>query len=186
MLNERKIARSYAAAIFELAEEQALTEKVFKDMELILQVLEENPQLQKVLASPVIRSSKKSEILKALFATHLNELTMRFLKLLVKSLRVLYLDVISNQFITLYKIHKGIKDVSFVSVVALKDESRLLLKEKLRSDLNAEIELEEKIDPQIIGGFIVQVDDRRYDASLRSKLNRLDRQYDINIYKKGF
>jgi F-type H+-transporting ATPase subunit delta len=99
---------------------------------------------------------------------------------------VLYLDVISNQFITLYKIHKGIKGVSFVSVVALKDESRLLLKEILRSELNAEIELEEKIDPRIIGGFIVQVDDRRYDASLRSKLNKLDRQYYINIYKKGF
>lgn len=186
MLNERKIARSYAAAIFELSEEQGILEKIIKDMELMKQVLKENPQLQKVMASPVLKSSKKSDILNALFASHLNDLTMRFLRLLVKSLRVLYLDEIAKQFVVLYKIHKGIKSVSLVSAVELEDDSRTLMKEMLKAELHAEIELEEDIDPRIIGGFIVQVGDRRFDASLRSKLHKLNRQFDINIYKKGF
>lgn len=186
MLNERKIARSYASAIFELAEENNLIEVVAMDMELVLNTLLESPELKRVLASPVLKSSKKSDVLTAIFSSHINELTMRFLLLLVKSLRVLYLVDIAEQYINLYRKYKGIRVVTLKSAVPIEDAAKSFLTKKLKEELKSGIELREIIDSMLIGGFVVQVDDQRYDASIRSKLNKLDRQFDINIYKKGF
>ncbi len=186
MLNERKIARSYSSALFVLALENGILEEIWRDIELIEDLLKENPELVKVLASPVLRSRKKSDIIDALFKEHVNDLTIRFLHLLVKAMRVLYLLEITDQFRVLYKEHHGIVCVHLRSSCPIDDEIRNKIKERLLVDLKAEIELKEIIDSRLIGGFVLQVEDRRYDASVKSKLNKLDRQFDINIYKKGF
>lgn len=186
MLNERKIARSYATAIFELSLEQGSVDLIASDMEMMQQLLEDNPELQRVLASPVLHKRKKKEILDLVLTGHVNHLTIRFLHLLVNAMRAVYLNEITSQFLVQYKAHQGIRVVKVKSAVVLGEGSRKVLLEKLRIALDSKIELQELVDPRLIGGFVVQIDDQRYDASIRSKLNKLDRQFDVNIYKKGF
>lgn len=186
MAGERKIAASYATALFELAVERQLEEAVYADMKLLHELLKENRNLVHVLASPVIKGSKKVAILHALLQEHVNELTLRFLKLLVKALRVVLLDEIARQTVMLYKEHKGIRTISLRTATAISEETREALSLKLVHLLKAEIDLIEVIDPHLLGGFVVQMEDKRFDASIRAKLNKLDRQFDINIYKKGF
>jgi F-type H+-transporting ATPase subunit delta len=186
MLRAQKIAKSYANALFTLTIEQGSVEEVCRDMELVQTLLAQNPELIKVLGSPIIKSAKKREIITAILQERVQIITLRFLHLLVKALRVGYLKEIATQYIVLYLEWKGIRTVKVRSVVPLSDDTRQSLLTKLRKDLNAEVQLEEVLDPRLIGGFVVQVGDTRYDASIRSKLNKLDRQFDINIYKKGF
>ena len=186
MLNERKIARSYSAALFGLAHEKGQLEEIWRDMELIETVLKENPELVKAFASPVLRSIKKSDIIDALLKEHVHELTLRFLHLLVKAMRVLYLLEITEQFRVQYRAHHGIVKVHMKSAHPIDAAIRKKITDRLLVDLKAQVELEEVVDSRLIGGFVLQVEDRRYDASVRSKLNKLNRQFDINIYKKGF
>ncbi len=186
MLGERKIARSYASSIFDLAVERKLLEEVRSDMLHIHDVLHENRNLVRVLASPVVKSGKKREIIDAVFGTAIQELTRRFLHLVVKSLRAVFLMDITLQFLENYKAYKGIKTARVRTVVPIGEGTRDILMSKLTTALQSDIELVEITDSKLIGGIVVQVDDMRFDASIRSKLNKLDRQFDINIYKKGF
>jgi len=186
MLRAQKIAKSYANAVFTLNIEQGAVEEVRRDMEMLQVLLAQNPELTLVLGSPIIKSSKKRDILTAVLKERVQPVTLRFLHLLVKALRIGLLKEIAAQYIVLYLDWKGIRTVKVRSVVPLSDDTRQTLLTKLRKELDAEIRLDEVTDPRLIGGFVVQVGDTRYDASIRSKLNRLDRQFDINIYKKGF
>lgn len=186
MIRERKLARSYSNAIFDLALEQDALERVKDDMLMITKLLEENVELQKVLSSPVIRSGKKIAVLDAILEGYIHQLTQKFLHLLIKSLRVLYLYDIADQYLNLYKKHKGIITVNIKTAIPLPHKTRLDVINKIMLLLKSDIDLTEAVDNRLIGGFIAQIDDKRYDASLRSKLNKLDRQFDINIYKKEF
>ncbi len=186
MLKERKIARSYAHALFDLSEEMGLIPLIFGDMLLIDKVLKENPDLKKLLSSPVIKGKKKSDILEAILSAHVHELTIRFLHLLCKSLRVIYLSEVCEQYMILYRDHMGIRTVKISSAVALEEGTRTRLLTILREKLNAEIELEEIDDPRLVGGFVLQAGDQRFDASIKSKLNKLHREFDINVFNKGF
>lgn len=186
MAGVKKIAASYAGAYFSLAVEMSLADVAEADMRLIAAVLAENPELVKVLASPVIGVAKKESILFALFQGKVHELTIRFLRLMVKALRIKLLHEIAHHTLKLYKEFKGIKTVSLKTAIPLSDKMRDAFEDKLKRLLEADIDLVEITDPALIGGFVVQVDDDRYDASFKSKLNKLDRQFEINIYKKGF
>lgn len=186
MLNERKIARSYAAALFDLAVEQRVLEEVYSNMMLIGSVLAENPELHKVLSSPVLRNIHKAGILEALFNQHIKPLTMRFLHLLIKANRGPMLKGITQQFDLLYKVHHGIVSVAFRSAAEVSGEIKQRVIAGLERDLGKKVEMVASIDPKLIGGYVIQVEDKRYDASVRAKLNKLDRQFDINMFKKEF
>jgi len=186
MLNGKKIARSYTTALFGLALENGILEEIWRDIQFIETLLKENPELVKILTSPVLRSSRKSSIINALLSDRVHELTLRFLHLLVKAMRVLYLLEITDQFQKQYKAHHGIVTVHLKSAFPMDEGFRKKLTDRLLSDLNAQIELKEIVDKRLIGGFVLQVEDRRYDASVKSKLNQLNKLFDVNIYKKKF
>jgi F-type H+-transporting ATPase subunit delta len=186
MHSEKKIARSYTAALFGLALENGILEEIWRDITFIEILLKENPELVRILASPVLCSNKKTSIINALLSDRVNELTLRFLHLLVKAMRVLYLLEITDQFQKQYKAHHGIVTVHLKSAFPMDDTSRKQMTNKLLSDLNAKIDLKLEVDKRLIGGFVLQVEDRRYDASLKSKLNQLNKLFDVNIYKKKF
>jgi F-type H+-transporting ATPase subunit delta len=186
MAGEKKIAASYASALFSLATEQDLADTIYQDMLLLADVLQHNPELRYVMASPVIKGSKKKAIFEALFGSQLHDLTIRFLYLMIKSFRIILLKEISQQVIKLYKDYKGIRTVHLRTAVEINEVMRMKFQNKLREVLHSEVDLVEVTDPGIIGGFVLQLDDNRYDASFRSKLDKLDRQFNINIFKKGF
>ncbi len=185
-MTDRKLARNYATALFGLALERGDLERVYHDLALIRTVLEENPELVRVMANPIIDKLKKDAIMEAILGSQVIALTNRFVKLLTEKKRMsAFTDIIAS-FNRQYKRHHGIVPVSFISASPIDDDLRDQLTRKLAYDLQAQIELEETIDAQMLGGFVMQVEDQRFDASLRRKLDKLSMQFNVNIYKRSF
>jgi F-type H+-transporting ATPase subunit delta len=185
-MNHTKITIRYAKALFDLAQEQKVLEQVKDDMALISQVCLENRELRGMLHNPVINVDKKQKVMKSIFGSHINKLTSSFLDIIARKRRESYIDGIATDFVWLYKEFKGIKTAYVSSAVALEDADRLAMVQILKSLTGKEIELVESLKSDIIGGFILSMDNFQVDQSLTSKVKRLKKDFDKNLYVKGF
>ncbi|NVO21281.1 MAG: ATP synthase F1 subunit delta [Bacteroidetes bacterium] len=185
-MNHTKITIRYAKALFDLAQEQKVLEQVKDDMALISQVCLENRELRGMLHNPVINVEKKQKVLKSIFGSHINKLTSLFLDIISRKRRESYIDAIASDFVGLYKEYKGIKTAYVSSAVALDDTDRKTMTVILKSLTGHEIELIESIKTEIIGGFILSMDNYQVDQSLTAKVKRLKKDFDKNLYVKGF
>lgn len=185
MLNPR-LASRYAKSLLDLAIERGELEEVFRDMLWIQAVCRSNRDFVKLLKSPVIKTDKKNKILAAVTAGSLGQLTTSFNKLLVDKNREAFLPEIVVAFVRLYQEYKGIQTVKLTTAQPVSDEIRgaIVKQVKTAGDFR-HIELEEKIDEDIIGGFVLQIGDKLIDASVAYDLKQVARQFENNdfIYK---
>ncbi len=167
-----KVAKRYAKALFELSADQL--ETVQNDMQLIKRTFEENPVLIKVLKNPTVPASKKMAIVEQIFGQKVSAATRKLLQLLGQKDRLSLLQDIAVAFDRLYKAHKGIKEAKLTSAIPLTDDlkSKILAKVKDITGSN-QIHLINTVDPSLIGGFILNLDDLRYDASVSGKLAKI-------------
>jgi len=177
-----KAAERYAKSLYQLSTEKGLVEVVLNDILLFKKILLENRNLAQVLLSPIIHGSKKQAILDAVFAQNLNELTKAFFRLIVSKGREKQLAEIASAFISEDKKQKGIKDCSLVSASVLTPELRATLLAKAEGMAQGKVSVQEKIDPSIIGGYILTVNDLQFDESVKTKLTKLKDQLIDNSY----
>ena len=180
------ISKRYAKALFDLAIELKKLERIKEDIELIQTITRENPELKRLLKSPIIPEGKKNTILAAVFKDKLDVLTFRFLQLVTRKEREIFLDTISVAFVKLYKDYHKIITVNLTSSEKMNEQSKKDLINLLIGDTQNKIDLIEKVDKSIIGGFVLDMDDKKYDASIRHQLERLRKSFDKNLYIKGF
>ena len=178
-----KVAMRYAKSIFGLAAEKGLNEVVSADMQLIGKTCNDNRDLTALLNSPVIGTVKKLSVLNAIFKGKVNDLTLSFVDMVATKGRESYLPVIANQYAELYKLSKGIQTATVTTAVAL-DAS---LKDQIKAIVakitpGKQIELEEKINTNLIGGFVLRVNDKQYDNSVAASLRRLTKDFSGNVY----
>ncbi len=182
-MRQTKVASRYAKAIFDLALETAKLEEVKNDLSLIAGI--QHDELKVLLASPVIRSDKKIAIFEAIFSKHVQPLTVAFFKLIFSKGRSVAIGEIMEAFADKYRAHKGIKVVELTTAVPVSDEIRnqvtgLLLQNNMLQGKT--LELKEQVDPSILGGLIVQVDDKLFDASIKHDLQFIKKQFIKNMY----
>lgn len=168
-----KVASRYAKALLDLAVEQNMLDNVNADMINIAEVFEASKDLTSVLKSPVISPAKKVEILESVFSKNLNPISLGFMKLIVKKSRAGIMPEIADSFIDLYKKHNNILDVYLTSAVVLDQPVKEKILSKIKVRFNGKINLIEKVDPALLGGFIVRIDDNQLDASIASQLSNL-------------
>jgi len=180
------ISKRYAQALFDLALEMNIVERVKDDMNLVLAVTKENPQFKRLLASPIIPPGKKSKILRRIFEKHINRLSLRFLELVTQKEREVYMVNIADSFITRYKKYKNIITVKLTTAYTIDGDTRKEILDLLKEATDKHIELVEVVDKKIIGGFVLTLEDSQYDASLRKKIYRLGKAFEKNLYIKGF
>lgn len=185
-MKESRIANRYAKALFELAIEMNLLEAIRADAELIDRVCMENREFVLMLRSPVIRSDKKLAVIKAIFEQHLQELTYKFLIIIVRNRRDELVPDIAQQFISIYKEYKNILPAVLTTAVEIDSEIKQKILALLHKHSDAEIELSQKIDEKLIGGFILNFEDKQYDTSILRKIKNLHHEFDVNLYVKGF
>jgi F-type H+-transporting ATPase subunit delta len=167
-----KAAKRYAKALFELTAGNLDT--VENDMQFIRKTFEATPELSKVLKDPTTGVSKKIAIVNSVFDKNLSENSRKLIRLLGEKDRLNLLNDISKAFDELYKKHKGIKEATVVSAVALDDNLKQNILNKVKELTgSSQIKLTNVVDPAIIGGFILNMDDMRYDASISGKLAKL-------------
>jgi F-type H+-transporting ATPase subunit delta len=179
-----RLASRYAKALFELAGEQNIQEQVFNDMRMLAQVSRESKDFKKMLQSPLIKFDKKNAIFRALFEQHFHKATLIYADIVIRKRREIILDEIADQYIVLYREWKGIKTVHLATAVMPDAKMLEQIRQLLKKQFNAEIELETEIRPELIGGFLLSVEDRQLDASILKKINRLTREFNVNIYER--
>ncbi|WP_066756388.1 ATP synthase F1 subunit delta [Crocinitomix algicola] len=168
-----RVAYRYAQSLIDLATEKKVVEEVYADMNQLSTVCKDSQDFKNLLNSPVITGQKKLEVFKAIFDGKVNSATMDLLNLIVKNERENVLPAIAKGFIELYKKSNGIHEVFVTSAHPLDQATKDKIVEKLKAGVNGTIELHEKVDPELIGGFVVRIDDQQIDASIASQLSNL-------------
>ncbi|HRS53733.1 MAG TPA: ATP synthase F1 subunit delta [Bacteroidales bacterium] len=179
------ISIRYAKALFNLAQELNLVQIVADDMRIIQYVFGFK-ELNQTINNPIIKQSKKISIVKALLKDKINEISLKYLILVIRRKRENLIYDIANQYINIYREKMGIKLAKFRSAIDINENIKLQVIQVLKNIFASDIELVTIVEPKLIGGFVLSIDGKRYDASIRNKLNRLSKEFKINIYEKIF
>ena len=181
-----RLAIRYAKSLIDLAIERGELEKVFADMQWLNGVCKSNRDFVNLLRSPVIKGDTKKKILEAVTNGNISVLTASFNRLLITKGRESNLPEISKAFITAYKVKKNIQTIELTTASPISDVVRNAIIEQVKKSAGFQnIELEEKVDPELIGGFVLLAGDKLVDASVIYDLRTISKQFDNNdfIYK---
>jgi F-type H+-transporting ATPase subunit delta len=172
-----KAAARYAKSLIDLSQEQNAFEDLIKDMLLFEEVVNHNSELEAILKNPIVPLDKKAGILKDVFGNKVHQITQSFFKLTVNKGRSGILFETAKQFISQYQAIKGIVTAEVTSAIALTDANKNEISSLVKRELGAkEIIIKEKVDEKLIGGFILKVGDKQFDASIAGSLSKLKKE----------
>jgi len=174
-MNDSKISVRYARAIFQSAQEKKILDKVYQDMIFISEICK-NKETKEFLHSPIIIPSKKEAIFHKMLEGNIEKITLSLLDLIVKNGRESFIPAIARNFIHETKKFKGITESMLTTAIKVDDNVRKQIIDLISKVFNTKVELKENLDPEIVGGFILQVDDNYIDASIRNKLRKIKKE----------
>ncbi|MDX2133316.1 MAG: ATP synthase F1 subunit delta [Saprospiraceae bacterium] len=183
-----RIATRYAKSLIDLAKDQGKLDVMIADIETIHRANSQVKELRQMFRSPVIPAERKLAVVESVFRGKIDDLMVDYLHLLIKRGREVYAPEITEEFIRQYKEQKHITPVRITSAEPLSDKVMKTLREQiLATGLSHEnLEIQTVVDPSIIGGFIIEFSDKRYDASIEAKLKDLESMFSKNLYVKAF
>ena len=172
-MDQSKITVRYAKAFFALAKERQMLDVVKKDMEIIKQLALQNGDFLFLIKSPVIKISQKIKLIQSIFNGKIDQISLNFLKLIAENKREAHIPGICHNVLSLYRQDQGVKSAVISSAIPLNEDTLAQVKSQLEATLNARIELDEKVNSKLIGGFVLRVDDRQVDASMATQLRKV-------------
>jgi F-type H+-transporting ATPase subunit delta len=171
-----KIANRYSKALFQMATEQAKQDRILDDLQDLKELIEESSDLQAMLHNPLIQGEIKSKILKKICVQFMDDLTCRFVNLLCLKKRSEYLTDVIRQYEEYVLVFKGIIKSRVISAIVLSDEQMEKIKERVSELTGKRILLEQETSRDLIGGFIIKLEDTIIDLSIRGQLDLLHKQ----------
>lgn len=175
-LSREEVAARYGAALFGYAQDNKVLDNVYDEMLELKKAVLANPQIISVLSDPILSSKDKKSVLTAV-EKGFSEEVQGFLNLLLEYNRFADLVDIIDQFVAFYDDEKKIASGTATTAVKLDDDQLQRLGDSFakKYNLNA-VRLENKVDPSILGGVVLQVKDRVIDGSVKTKLNKIHAQ----------
>jgi len=174
-MNESQISVRYAKALFQSAREQHILDQVSGDMEMLTEACKME-KFQYMLVVPTLQASEKMKLLRSVFERHFAKISLALIDLAVKNRRETYLPGIARYFRDLYRKEKGISTASLITAQPVDEAAMKGIRELIRKAYKSEVELTSSVDGEVIGGFILTIEDMRYDASIASNLRKLKNQ----------
>ena len=174
-MNDSKISVRYSRALFQSALEKKILDKVYQDM-LLISELCLTPETKELLNSPIVVPSKKKMIFHKIFEGNIENITLSLIDLVVKNGREAFIPAIARVFIDETMKYKGITKSVLTTAVEVSPSVKKQISDLISGVFNTKVELEEIIDAEIIGGFILRVDDNYIDASIRNKLRKIKKE----------
>lgn len=181
-----RVASRYAKSILDLAVEKEQMEQVYQDMLYLQQLTKGSREFLNLLRSPVVKADAKIKAVNAVTKGKIGSLTIAFTTLLINKSREAVLPEVITSFIEQYKQQKNINTVKLTTAVPVSDEVKNQIVEQVKKTSDMQnIELETVVDPNVIGGFVLQAGDKLIDASIAYDLKNIARQFENNdfIYK---
>ena len=178
-----RLAIRYAKSLLDLAQEQGKLEEVFADIKLLDNICKSSREFTNVLKSPIIKEDKKNKIIESVTEGKISLLTSSFIKLLGSKGRESNLVEIISAFIDQYNIVKGIHKVKLTTAVEVSDAVKNDFISKIKASEGIEnIELESSVDDSLVGGFVLEMEGWKADASIRRDLMDVQKQFLNNDY----
>jgi F-type H+-transporting ATPase subunit delta len=182
---DSRAAFRYVKSLLDLAVEQNALEEVHLDMQLFSRICDENRGFALMLHNPIIKHDKKLAILRRIFKGKVHNLTLAFFDIITRKNRESILAGIAKEFHNAYNTYKGIGKASVITAVPLDSKLRSEFEKLVRNYSNKKsVELIEKVDHDMIGGFVLNVGDRQIDASIKNKIKTLKLKFSQNPYVK--
>ncbi|MFN3939850.1 MAG: ATP synthase F1 subunit delta [Chitinophagales bacterium] len=181
------IATRYARSLIALAAEKNLLEEVNNDIRQLNIATDNSREFYLMLKSPILNAQDKHKVIEKIFKGKIHEITEQFLGIIVRKKREKYLPEIIDAFIEQYNAYKQITPVEIATATPLSNELKNVAIERLKSSAGlVHIELTEKVDPSLIGGYIIRYQDRLIDTTVKRGLKILKTEFDNNDYIRKF
>ncbi len=172
-MNTGVISVRYARALLKCGTDAALETTVCDEMTALAKAYLEVPALRETIDNPMLPKDKKEALLVAAVGGKPCELTLTFIRLVLKEGREDMMQFIANSYVTLYRKQKNIIRGKLTTAAAVSDVTEQKMRRMVESKTNGTVDFETKVDPDIIGGFILEYDTYRMDASVKTRLNAI-------------
>ena len=166
----------YARALLKCSTEASLEDKVYQDMQTLAKSYIDVPELRFTIDNPMIAKESKEALLKAAAGNEATKLTEDFIKLVLKEDRENVMQFIANSYITLYRKQKNVIRGKLTTAAEVTPAMEQKMRQLVESKTNGTVEFETEVKSDIIGGFILEYDTYRMDASVKTKLNSILKQ----------
>jgi len=173
----QKVSNRYALSLLSIALEKNMLDTVYNDVNLLINTFNESDELQRVVESPVVRPEIKNSILGEIFSQKMDKETLNFINFIIKKRREEILYSVAKRFVELRNEHLGIVELLVRTAFELTDDQKEILKERFEKILSKKAIMNFKVDNNLIGGFIAQVGDTVYDASMKHQLELLKKEF---------
>lgn len=174
-MNESQISVRYAKALFQSASEKGILERVFKDMEMLSEICKID-DFQYMITLPSLPESQKMKMVDSIMKSLLSGISMAMIHLVIKNRREIYFKGIARNFSALYRKSLGIRKASLRTAQPMEESAIKNLRELIKKAYDAEVELSLTLDEEMIGGFVLTIDDMQYDASVTGHLRHIKKQ----------
>ena len=165
------ISVRYARALLKSSTDAKIEDSVYKDMQVLAKSYIDVPELRFTIDNPMLSKDSKETLLVTAAGSDVCELTKTFISLVLKEGREGIMQFMANSYITLYRKQKNVIRGKLITAAAVSDNTEQKMRQMVESNTNGTVEFETEIEPDIIGGFILEYDTYRMDASVKSKLN---------------
>ena len=167
------ISVRYARALLKSATDQKLEDAVYQEMQLLAKSYVEVPQLRQTIDKPMLSKEKKAELLLTAVGGKPTDLTRAFISLVLKEDREPVMQFIANSYVTLYRKQKNVIRGRLITAARVSPATEQKMRQMVESKTNGTVEFETEVNPDLIGGFILEYDTYRMDASVKAKLNNI-------------
>ena len=174
-MNESKISVRYAKALFLLGKEKNVLDTIVADMKLVDELCNTVKDFWLMVESPVVKTSQKRKAVKLVLADKLDAISLNFIDMVFENHREIFIKDMVRNFLDLCRKDKGVVSAKLTTAGEIDKEGKANLSDVLKKAFNSKIELEEILDEDIIGGFVLRVDDQELDASVSNQLSQIKR-----------
>lgn len=175
-MNTGVISVRYARALLKSADQQAVKDAVYADMQNIAQNYLDVRQLRTAIDNPMLPKEKKEQILLAACGAKPSDQTRKFISLVLQEGRENLMQFMANSFVTLYRQEKNMVSGRLITAVPVSEDISAKMRQMVEKRTQANVEFQTEVNPDIIGGFILEYDTYRMDASVQSQLRTILKQ----------
>lgn len=175
-----KVAKRYAQGLLDFSNEVGQTEIVFSEMKQVVKIMNDSKELNRFFQTPFIDFKKKMNVANEIFK-NFSPTSINLIKLVIKQGREIYLKDIAQDFINKVEDLKGVQRITLTSATSLSQKNiDAVMRSTSLVDHNKKYDLKTIINPDILGGYILRVGDQQIDASVKSKLLQIKKEFQIN------
>ncbi|MBH76592.1 MAG: ATP synthase F1 subunit delta [Flavobacteriales bacterium] len=171
------VAKRYAKSFFDLAKEKNNLETTYKEVNSFLEIFKKEKSVLNFLNNPVLSNNKKRDVFEKMFGSNCTNFIKSIMFFVIKNKRTNILIQIFEEFNSLFHVEKNIIKVELTTASNISDELRDAIISKVGNE--KKILLDEKVNKSLMGGVLLQIEDKQYDSTVRNRINKIKSSFKI-------